>query len=386
MRAKTLLSIAFLTATALTAPVHNNGSLVFEDCPTALVPKNSSMKCGSIEVPMDWTGKSSTKKITIGVVKIPAKNPSKRIGPLFYNPGGPGEDVSLNLAAVVSGETPMHSDILDAFDIIGVDVRGTGLSSPITCSNELFNMPANFYPKTPEEFAAQMAQNQKFRQSCLNMTGSNLIDYMDTVSIVHDHEAVRQALGGEKLTWLGQSYGTLLASQYAELYAEYIRGMVLDGVVSASQAPTAEFVPDATSTEATMNRFFDFCSTSNEPYCVTLRRNATTPLTELWKDLIAKAIQSPVPAPRCKSGELPCPGDEANVYQLLEGTTQLLFPGEDVYPVLAAAVHAALFENDSSLLLTHVFQVPNGTSAYAASQAYGVSSKLSPNNHILIMC
>ena len=373
MRATTLLSTASLTAIALTAPVENNEALVFQDCPTALVPQNSTMKCGSIQVPVDWTGNSTSDKVTIGVVKIPAKDPSKRIGPLFYNPGGPGEIVSLALSAVVSGDTPIHSDILDAFDIIGVDVRGTGLSSPITCSRELFNMPADFYPKTPEAFEAQAAQNQKLRQSCLEMTGSNLIDYMDTVSTVHDHEAVRKALGGEKLTWLGQSYGTLLASQYAELYAEYVRGMVLDGVVSASQAPTAEFVVDAACTEATMNKFFDFCSTSNKPYCVTLRKNATKPLTELWDDLLAKAEQSPIPAPKCKSGAIPCPGDSANVYQLLEGATQLLFPGEDVYPVLAEAIHSALFENDPSFLLTHVFQVPKGTNTYTASQAYAVS-------------
>ena len=373
MRARTLLSTALLTARALTAPVQGNGSIVFEDCPTALVPKSSPMKCGSIQVPMDWTGNSSSDNITIGVVKIPAKDPSKRIGPLFYNPGGPGELVSLALAAAVSGDTPIHSEILDAFDIIGVDVRGTGLSSPISCSAELFNMPSNFYPRTPEAFKAEAAQNQKFRQSCLNMTGSNLIDYMDTVSTIHDHEAVRKALGGEKLTWLGQSYGTLLGSQYAELYAECIRGMVLDGVVSASQASVAEFVLDATSTEATMQKFFDFCSTSNKTYCVALRKNATKPLPELWDDLVVKAEQSPIPAPKCKSGAIPCPGDSANVYQLLEGATQLLYPGEDIYPILADAMHSALFENDASLLLSHAFQVPKGTNAFEASQAYAVS-------------
>lgn len=49
------------------------------------------------------------------------------------------------------------------------------------------------------------------------MTGSPLFDYMDTKAIARDHEAVRIALGGEPMTYLGLSYGTQLGSQYAEL-------------------------------------------------------------------------------------------------------------------------------------------------------------------------
>ena len=332
------------------------------------------MKCGSIQVPMDWTDPktSSSNKITIGIVKIPAKDPSNRIGPLFYNPGGPGELVSAALADVLSGETPIKNEILDRFDIIGVDVRGTGLSSQLICSAELFNKPPTFYPTTPESFDVSARLNQRFRQSCLNMTGSNLIDYMDTISVVHDHEAVRQALGGEKLTWLVQSYGTLLASQFAELYAENIRGMVLDSVVSASQAPTAEFVLDGTSAEATMNHFFEWCATSNLTSCRALRENTTKTLPELWDDLLAKAAQSPIPAPECAKGSLPCPAINATLDWLLEGTTQLLHPGEEVYPNLAAAIEAAILKNDASYLLAYALYIPKGTNSYNASQAYAL--------------
>ena len=101
-------------------------------------------------------------------------------------------------------------EILDRFDFIGVDLRGSGLSTPISCSKDLYNAAPTFYASTPESYNALVAHNQAFRQSCFDMTGSNLIDYMDTISIVHDHEAVRQALGGEKLTWLGQSYACAL--------------------------------------------------------------------------------------------------------------------------------------------------------------------------------
>ena len=114
--------------------------------------------------------------------------------------------VSQTLARVVTGQMRVKDEILDRFDFIGVDLRGSGLSTPISCSMDLYNAAPEFYAPTPESYEALVTHNLAFRQSCLDMTGSDLIDYMDTISIVHDHEAVRQALGGEKGTWLGQSY------------------------------------------------------------------------------------------------------------------------------------------------------------------------------------
>jgi pimeloyl-ACP methyl ester carboxylesterase len=119
---------------------------------------------------------------------------------------------------------PIKDEIQDRFDIIGVDVRGTGLSSPIKCDTNIANAKPPLWATTPEIFEASRKHNRDVYQSCIDKTGSRLVDFMDSLSQAHDNEAVRQALGGEKLTWLGQSAGTLLASQYAELYAENIRG------------------------------------------------------------------------------------------------------------------------------------------------------------------
>lgn len=74
------------------------------------------------------------------------------------------------------------------------------------------------YPNNAEEFDQVISRNQAFRQSCIDITGRPLFDYMDTRSIAQDYEAVRKALGDEPLTWLGQSWGTYLGSIYAELF------------------------------------------------------------------------------------------------------------------------------------------------------------------------
>jgi pimeloyl-ACP methyl ester carboxylesterase len=51
-------------------------------------------------------------------------------------------------------------------------------------------------------------------------------------------DAVRAAVGDEKLTYLGYSYGTLLGATYAQLFPTRIRAFVLDGAVD----PRADIV------------------------------------------------------------------------------------------------------------------------------------------------
>lgn len=126
--------------------------------------------------------------------------------------------VSLTLAELVQGDsqrkyTPggyllphAHDEIRDRFDFIGIDLRGSGLSTPITCDKVLWNSREPFFATTPKSYDALVKHNQAIRKSCIDMTGSDLIDYMDSISIAHDYEAVRKALGGEQFTWLGQSY------------------------------------------------------------------------------------------------------------------------------------------------------------------------------------
>lgn len=78
MRASsTLLTTACLGAVCRAAPAQSKQSIVFGDCPTALGAPG--MKCGSLQVPMDWENPSNGKTITLGISKIPARDPSVRI-------------------------------------------------------------------------------------------------------------------------------------------------------------------------------------------------------------------------------------------------------------------------------------------------------------------
>ena len=82
---------------------------------------------------------------------------------------------------------------------------------------------------------------------------------MTTEDAARDMEEIRKALGEDKLSYLGFSYGTFLGAVYANLFPDRVRAFVLDGAVD----PTQSFV-DSLETQSkgfadALNRFLDNC-------------------------------------------------------------------------------------------------------------------------------
>ena len=60
-----------------------------------------------------------------------------------------------------------------------------------------------------------------------------------------DLDAVRQALGAERINLVAASYGTRAALEYLRLYPQQVRRVVLDGVAPADMALPEASAPDA---------------------------------------------------------------------------------------------------------------------------------------------
>src|SRR3546814_3248756 len=56
------------------------------------------------------------------------------------------------------------------------------------------------------------------------------LHFYTTTDAVRDLDAVRQAIGADKINLLGISYGTRVAQQYARAYPQHTRTLVLDSV------------------------------------------------------------------------------------------------------------------------------------------------------------
>ncbi|KAI8964846.1 alpha/beta-hydrolase [Daldinia sp. FL1419] len=355
-------AISFLVASRLLATTQAtsfNGSydLGWKPCPTWLPSWHSSLRCGSLSVPLDWDHLEKGN-ITIGVAKLPARKQKNRKGNIFYQPGGPGNAGSHSIAQMATGDLEVGAELLDRFDMIGVDLRGTGLSEPIKCDAQLINARLPWYPSDPNSFKKRVQHNLATRKSCLEMSGNNLIDYMDSISIAKDYEAVRIALGGEKMNWLGVSYGTQLGSQYAELFPNNIRSMVFDGIVSLSQSQISLFLSGAAGLDATFRRFAQWCQAQNATVCPAVRDAKKRSILEMWTDILAQADKKPIP---CTSSLCLYPDMTADEIRL--GASNYFYAQYPNWGYLGQAIYNTTTQNDSSPFAQLYPQVTNDTSA-----------------------
>ncbi|KOV74780.1 hypothetical protein ADL00_00195 [Streptomyces sp. AS58] len=216
----------------------------------------------SLAVPLDWS-RPDGETITVAVTRLRAADPAQRIGTLFFNPGGPG-----NAARPWVRDRAIElfpAALRDRFDIVGVDPRGTGDSRPlIACDTPTAELNGGRYPATRAEYDRLIAYNRSFAEECRRATGP-LIDHVDTVSSARDFDAVRQALGEQRVSWLGLSYGTVLTATYAELFPERVRAAVLDGPLDRSIGSRALATDDAAAAEDAFGLFADWCE--SEPGC-----------------------------------------------------------------------------------------------------------------------
>src|SRR5215213_405119 len=164
------------------------------------------LECATLSVPLDY-GRPVDEQITIGLNRLPAIDPTQRIGSLIFNPGGPGGAASEVIALEALGVSLFTPAVREQFDLIGMDPRGVGSSTPVRCDPVIWNDVVSWFPDDEETFTELRDHYRSFGESCLEMTGP-LLNHLDTASVARDLEAVRLALSEGKLNFLGLSYGS----------------------------------------------------------------------------------------------------------------------------------------------------------------------------------
>ncbi|MEV7082697.1 alpha/beta hydrolase [Streptomyces sp. NPDC093516] len=207
-----------------TAPSVHTAKLTWKKCATDAYP---TLQCASLKVPLDHR-RPRGRQITLALSRVPHTARTYQ-GPLLVNPGGPGGS-GLTLAGFVASALPKQ--VAAQYDVIGFDPRGVGASKPaLDCRPGHFDpVRPNSLPTTPAIERAGLARARSFAAACGRKYG-DLLPYIDTTSTVRDMDAVRRALGAERINYFGYSYGTYLGAVYARLFPERVRRLVLDSVV-----------------------------------------------------------------------------------------------------------------------------------------------------------
>ncbi|MBB3733258.1 alpha/beta hydrolase [Nonomuraea dietziae] len=291
MRRSVLLAIAPAVIAAL-LPLSASGAVTPPAPPIIWTPcaQDAGAECGTLKVPIDWDDPGEGS-IDLALARRKATGRTTRIGSLVINPGGPGisgVDFILSAGGYFSGE------LTSRFDIVGFDPRGVGRSNPVVCSSALLAEGPHPLIRSQAELEARLAYNRRLREDCRARTGP-LFDHVSSLSVARDLDALRAALGEEKLTYYGGSYGTLIGQLYAERFPHRVRALALDGNFDHSLGTAAYLDTAALHAEGSFDEFAAWCT-----------RTATCALhgkdvRAFWADLRARADR----------GELHRPGQPA---------------------------------------------------------------------------
>ena len=215
-----------------------------------------SFQCATIKVPRDY-GDAHAGMIDLSLIRLPATNRDERIGSLVINPGGPGGS---GVEFVRDGGTEFPKAIREKFDLVGFDPRGVNSSSAVRCIDNLDGLAdVDPSPDDAKELAALVAQAHDYADACAERNAT-LLPYLSTDAVAQDLDRIRVAVGDERLSYLGFSYGTLIGSMYADRFPDKIRAMVLDGALDPSLSESQLRTGQAKAFEASLKRFFSWCS------------------------------------------------------------------------------------------------------------------------------
>lgn len=191
------------------------GKLALEPCRT--FDGNSEALCGKYEVFENRLARTG-RKIALNIMVLPSTAEKPEPDPFFALAGGPGQ--SAVEAFPVAGFT---TRVREHRDVVLVDQRGTGGSSPLQC--ELRN------PKEAQTVIGDFYSFDKIRACRVELEKrADLTQYTTSIAM-DDLEEVRQAMDYGKINVFGGSYGTRAALVYLRLHGEHVRTLTLEAVV-----------------------------------------------------------------------------------------------------------------------------------------------------------
>ncbi|KAF2224730.1 Alpha/Beta hydrolase protein [Elsinoe ampelina] len=234
-----------------------------------------TLRCASLDVPLDYTS-SSSEKLRLALYRIPAlKQPAK--GSILFNFGGPG--VSTGEYFTSDGyEFPVLSN--NEYDLVGFDPRGTGLTIPYSCfSNDRARAQVLYNNKelnggSQKAIESQFKFGSKLAEAC-QKTMAKTGQLIGTSFVAQDMLQIVEALNEDGLLrFWGFSYGTVLGSTFASMYPDKVEKMILDGNVNIDEWYTGINAESGRNSDDVAAGFFSSCA-ANPTKCALAESNLT---------------------------------------------------------------------------------------------------------------
>jgi pimeloyl-ACP methyl ester carboxylesterase len=322
MKRRGLLAGLFLGLPLLTAAA--SPKLTLQPCRIEHPARMLAMpaECGTFEVAENPAAPNG-RKIELFVARVPAISLNKAPDPLFLIAGGPGTSA---VDLYTSSANPFDRVRRDR-DIVLLDQRGTGRSHRLDCHYQ----DQDLFKDIDENQAGP--ENIKCRDELSK--DSDLRQYTTSVA-VQDLDAVRVALGYERINLYGGSYGTRVAQHYARRFPNSTRTLILDGVVNPEQVLGPAIAIDA---ERALERILERCKAD-----VSCAKAFGDPFKD-YHALRARLTEEPVPVTVSEASTgRPLPFDFTARH--LSAVLRFASYNDDQAALLPLSLHLALHEQN----------------------------------------
>ncbi|MBT0993389.1 alpha/beta hydrolase [Cellulomonas sp. DKR-3] len=269
------------------------------DCTNVVGPR---FDCGTVDLPLDYDEPEGATT-SVALLRYRTADPSRKVGTLFVNPGGPGGS-GVDIATYAPDLFP--ADVLARFDVVGFDPRGTNFSDNVQCwrnlgeqTNAILPLLTTPFPRGAVQSADFVRASTAFGRAC-STTGQPLSASMSTADVARDMDVLRRTLGDTRLTYLGFSYGTYLGNVYANLFPDRVRAVVLDGVLdpvawqgtaATADVPQTQRIKSGDGAWKALQRILAVCGAKGPDYCWTARIGEPT---KVFTQLSNKLKKSPI--------------------------------------------------------------------------------------------
>ncbi|WP_029899050.1 alpha/beta hydrolase [Nocardia brasiliensis] len=189
-------------------------------------------ECGEFRAPLDYADPSGPA-LSIAVARRTATDTAHRLGTLLVQTGGPGPSRD-GVAILVDGPEgghPATSALAERYDLVGMDPRFFGASSPLDCGwpTGAYLGIAQAAPRDRADFDRTVQTARDLAARCAPQRA--LLPHASTRAVARDTDLLRTLLGEPKISYLGWSWGTYLGAVYLQLFGERVDRVVLDSAL-----------------------------------------------------------------------------------------------------------------------------------------------------------
>ena len=292
-----LATTVVAVAAALLAPARADAAPAPAAAPATGVtwtPCGDRLECATVPVPLDWS-RPHGRMISLAVMRHLATDPAHRIGSLLVNPGGPGDS---GVDEVASRGAFLDTLTAGRFDVVGWDPRGSHRSAPVSC----FAGPAEraafwgdtLMPTTRADERAYLAKTVALARRCGERNG-DLLAHISMADQVRDLDHLRAVVGDRRLTFFGESNGTLMGQTYANMFPGRVRAMALDGIldpIAYNRGTAAVLANGLTDTDLVWAKFLSLCEAAGPDRCALAGHGPVAPRID---GFLARLRRAPLP-------------------------------------------------------------------------------------------